>query len=115
MRKKVTDEQREGIVSKISITLEQAEDTLSHIVEQKIRWGKNYKASEVGMSRLLDCLILMAYSENGEAAELRKTLAGSNRAKGAAEAREAKQKAVIEDLRRELKVTQLALKKATEN
>lgn len=102
--------QTEDVLSKIALTEDQAKDTLAYIVSQKLRWGKQYTADDVGLAKLLDCLIVLAYAENGEAAELRKSLATANRARGAAEAREARQKIIIADLRTELELTQKALK-----
>lgn len=89
-------------LEKIDMTLSQAQDHLAHIVAQRLRWGKQYDASEIGIDRLTDALVLLAYAENGEAAELQKQLTSANRAAGAGKAREAKLSKRIDTLETEV-------------
>jgi hypothetical protein len=89
------------VLEKIEMTEDQARDIVAHIVTQRIRWGKQWDASEIGLPKLTDALVLLAYADNAEAAELRKSLATANRQVGAANAREARNRSQIEDLKKE--------------
>lgn len=86
----------------IDMTLEQAQDHLAHIVAQRVRWGKQYDASDIGIDKITDALVRLAFAENTETAELRKELALSNRQNGATGAREAKLKKQVESLKAEI-------------
>jgi hypothetical protein len=71
---------------------EQAQDMLSHIVAQQLRWGKQYDASEFGLDKVVEALIALAQSEDSELGTLRAELAKANRQAGASKARETKLK-----------------------
>ena len=72
------------------VSLEEASNIISHVVAQRLKWGKHYDGSDLGYTKILDALVIMAQSENEETTELRKELAASNRRVGAANARLAK-------------------------
>lgn len=74
------------------MTEERARDIVSHVVAQRLRWGKHYAGDDIngGMTSVFDALILLAYAENDETKELRDSLAKANRQLGAAKARETK-------------------------
>jgi hypothetical protein len=83
------------------MNIEQAKDVLSHIVEQKLRWGKQYDASDIGLDKVTEALIALAQGD-GETTEVRKSLTKANRQLGASNARETKLKKTIEELRHEV-------------
>jgi len=84
------------------ITLEQAQDIMSHVVSQKVRWGNMYDGSDVGVSKMLDALIVLAKEDTAGASEARASLATANRQLGAAKARETKDRKQIETLKAEV-------------
>lgn len=88
------------------MTEERARSIVSHVVAERLRWGKHYDGGDIdgGMVAVFDALILLAYAENAEQSELRNSLATANRQLGAAKAREVKQRKQIETLKDELKV-----------
>lgn len=71
---------------------ERAADIVSHVVSNRLRWGKQYDGSDILRSDLLDALVEIAYGQNSEAAELREELTKVRRQLAAANAREAKLK-----------------------
>lgn len=73
-----------------TMTVEEAADLVSHVVAQRIRWGKHYDGQEYKADRLLDALVVLAQSENLETSRLREELTLANRRLAAANAREAK-------------------------
>jgi len=85
-----------------TMSLANAKDILAHIVEQRLRWGKQYDAGDIGLLKLVDALVQLAYAEEGEAGALRKSLAEANRQKGACLAREIKLKKKIQELEEDL-------------
>ena len=91
----------EEVLDKIEMTEEKARNIVSHIVSQRIRWQQQYDGGEFTLGTLMDALVILAYSENEEAAELRKSLATANRQVGAANARETKRAKQIEELKGE--------------
>ncbi len=98
----MSNEKEQDVYDKIEMTEEQARDILAHIVAQRIRWGKQYDGSEFGYMRLIDALVVLAYAENNETAELRASLATANRQEGAGRAREGKLKKKVENLENEI-------------
>lgn len=86
------------------MTYEEAQDIVSHVAAERLRWGKNYKGSDVGTFKILDALVALARGDTNDYAEgdLKKSLATANRQLGAAKAREAKSKATIKELREKL-------------
>lgn len=80
------------------MTDDRARDIVSHVVAQRLRWGKHYQGDDIdgGMPSIFDALILLAYAEDGSTKELRDSLAKANRQLGAAKAREAKLKKRLE-------------------
>jgi hypothetical protein len=82
--------------------VEAAQDILSHIVAQRVRWGQQYDASDIGMDKIVDALLALAHAEDDGTADLRKSLATANRQAGAGKAREVKLKKTIEELRDEI-------------
>ena len=83
------------------MTYEEAQDVVSHVVAERLKWGKMYKASDIGMFKILDALAAMAKGASDDFAEgdLRKSLATANRQLGAAKARAVQAKTTIADLR----------------
>jgi septal ring factor EnvC (AmiA/AmiB activator) len=86
----------------MSLSIEQAQDLVSHVVANKVRWGKMYNGDDLGLEKILDALIVIAQSDSHEVAEVRKGLATANRQVGAHKAREAKLTKQIEGLKNEV-------------
>lgn len=82
--------------------LSKAQDILAHIVGNRVRWGKMYDASDIGLEKLTEALIALSQGDVSEAADLRASLANANRQLGAAKSREAKTKKQIEALKAEI-------------
>lgn len=74
------------------LTPERAADIVSHVVSQRLRWGKQYDGSDILRADLLEALVIIAQSENAVEAELREELTRVRRQLAAANAREAKLK-----------------------
>ena len=87
-----------------NMTYDEAQDIVAHVAAERVRWGKNYTAKDVGIVKVLDALTVLAQGNADDFAEgdLRKSLATANRQAGAAKAREAKAQNTIKDLRAEL-------------
>lgn len=73
------------------LTYEQAMDILHHIVDMRLRWGKQYEAGDLGIETVCDALVVLAQEENAEITRLKEQLAKSNRQAAAANARQKKQ------------------------
>lgn len=84
------------------MTFEQAQDVMASIVANRVRWGKMYDGSDLGLSKLMDALVCLAQNDGHEVAEVRKGLATANRQIGAGKAREAKLKKQVETLKHEI-------------
>ena len=80
------------------LTIDQAKDILAHVVSQKERWGQQYDAGDIGLSGLMDALIVIAKEDNETYTSLRAQLTKANRALGASNARETKLKNEIKKL-----------------
>lgn len=85
----------------MAMSIEKARDIVAHIVAQQVRWGKLYDAEEIGLKQLVEALIAIAQGDSEEVTEVRKSLATANRQVGAANAREARYKKQIEELKNE--------------
>ena len=81
------------------LTIDQAKDILAHVVSQKERWGLQYDAGDIGLSGLMDALIVIAKEDNEAYTSLRAELTKANRALGASNARETKLKNELKELR----------------
>jgi hypothetical protein len=86
------------------MTYDEAQDIVAHVAAERIRWGKQYLAHDVGRGKILDALVALAAGSADDFAEgdLRRSLATANRQAGAAKAREAKAQNTIKELRAEL-------------
>lgn len=73
------------------LTYDQAMDILHHIVDMRLRWGKQYEAGDLGIDTVCDALIVLAQTENEEVASLKEQLTKANRQLAAANARAKKQ------------------------
>jgi septal ring factor EnvC (AmiA/AmiB activator) len=91
------------------MNVEQARDILSHIVAQRVRWGKQYDAGDIGLDKVTDALVALAHEDSDETLELRKSLAKANRQVGAANARETKLKNKVKELEDETNALHTAL------
>lgn len=79
------------------LTIEQAKDVLAHVVSQKERWGQQYDGSEIGLSALMDALVVLAKHDNQSYMDLKEDLTKANRQLAAANARETKLKRELEE------------------
>jgi len=72
------------------MTEDRARDIVSHVVANRLRWGKYYQGDDIdgGITAVFDALILLAYAENDTTKELRDTITKLNRQLGASKARE---------------------------
>lgn len=86
----------------MTLSIEQSQDILAHVVSQRVRWGKMYDGSDIGLAKMMDALITLAQSDSHEVAEVRKGLATANRTAGAGKAREAKLTKQVEGLKNEI-------------
>lgn len=84
------------------MTLEQAQDIMAHVVANRVRWGNMYDGDDIGMSKMMRALIVLAKEDSHAVAEVRKGLTTSNRQAAAGKAREAKMKKQIEGLQNEI-------------
>lgn len=75
-----------------AMTPEKAADIVSHVVANRLRWGKQYDGSDILRSDLLDALVVIAQNGNNAEGELREELTRLRRQLAAANAREAKLK-----------------------
>lgn len=82
--------------------LEKAKNILAHIVSQRVRWGKMYDASDIGMKDLTDALLAISQGDVSEAADLRQSLTTANRQNAAAKARESRYQKQVENLKNEV-------------
>lgn len=89
-------------MSSIDMSLEQAQDIMAHIVGQRVRWGKMYDGSDIGLAKMMNALVVLAQNDGHEVTEVRKGLATANRQIGAHKAREAKLKKQVEGLKLEI-------------
>lgn len=72
------------------MTLEQARAIVAEATEQRIRWGKMFRAKDIGEERLLDALVVFAKHEGQHDVDLKAQLTLANRQLGAALSREKK-------------------------
>ena len=86
----------------MELSIEASQDILAHVVSQRVRWGKMYDGSDIGLAKMMDALITLAQSDSHEVAEVRKGLATANRIAGASKAREAKLTKQVEGLKNEV-------------
>lgn len=82
--------------------LSKAQDILAHIVEQRVRWGKMYSPTDIGVEQLTEALIALSQGDATEVKDLRQSLATANRQLGAAKARETRYTKQIEGLKNEV-------------
>lgn len=78
-----------------AFTQEEAEDLVKHVVRERERWGKHYTGDDIGIDKILDCLIFMSTAETAEVRELRETVTRLNRQGAAYKAREARYKKLL--------------------
>ena len=90
---------------------DQAKDVLAHIVAQRVRWGKQYDAGDIGVAKLTEALLVLAQEDSHEAAELRKSLTTANRQLAAAGAREARMKKQADELREHIQALEAVVEK----
>ena len=85
-----------------SFTQEEAEDLVKHVVRERERWGKHYTGDDIGVDKILDCLIFMSTAETAEVKELRETVTRLNRQGAAYKAREARYKKLLGEAKGEV-------------
>ena len=86
------------------MTYEAALDLMANVATKRARWGRSYRAGDVGVAQLLDACVRIAQGspEEGDIiADLRKSLKTANKQKGAAEARAKKFQNRIKELEAE--------------
>ena len=86
----------------MTLSIEQAQDIVAHVVTNRVRWGQMYDGGDIGLSKMMDALIVIAQSDSHEVGEVRKGLATANRQIGAHKAREAKLTKKVENLNAEI-------------
>jgi hypothetical protein len=72
------------------MTPAKAHQITAHVAAQRLRWGKHYDATDIGLHNLLDAIVVLGHEGNKEDAGLRDQITTLNRQLAAAKAREAK-------------------------
>ena len=82
--------------------IEDARKLCAHVVEMKLRWGKQYTADDVGYDNVLRALVAIAQVDNERISGQDEIRTKLNRQLGAAKSREKKLRATVADLRVDL-------------